>query len=94
MKILLSSFLCIILTHFSIFSQTDRLGKTVSFSARSFNTSKTNFVQSNGLGETIIMSPIESIVNYVIVKRLLKKLSMQCGLRKEFICYFKLERRY
>ena len=49
MKISLYSFLCIILIHFSIFSQTVRLGKTVSFSARSFNTSKTNFVQSNGL---------------------------------------------
>ena len=49
MKISLYSFLCIILIHFSVYSQTDRLGKTVSFSTKNFNASKTNFVQSNGL---------------------------------------------
>ena len=49
MKISLHSFWCIILIHSSIYSQTNKFGKTVSFSVTSFNTSKTNFVQSNGL---------------------------------------------
>jgi hypothetical protein len=49
MKILLCSFFCIIIIHFSVFSQTDRLGKTVSLNAKSFNASKMNFIQNNGL---------------------------------------------
>ena len=49
MKILLYSFFCIIIIHFSVFSQTERLGKIVSLSAKNFNTTKISFVQSNGL---------------------------------------------